>query len=193
MANWLQTIGWLACVVYATIPAFWLMIHPRAAYWRTRRAPYPLLASIWFSMWIALGAITAPWRLSTIYDSVWAWIPAVLLFGCGAYLYAHAGRGFSLRQLGGVPEIVAGHGEQRLVTGGIRSRVRHPVYLAHLCEMLAWSVGTGLAVNFLLTGFALVTGAVMVSTEDRELERRFGEEFRVYRARVPAIVPRMTL
>ena len=27
--------------------------------------------------------------------------------------------------------------DQRLVTSGIRARVRHPVYLAHLCEMLA--------------------------------------------------------
>ena len=36
----LHTIGWLACVVYATIPSFWLIIHPRAEYWRLRgRSP----------------------------------------------------------------------------------------------------------------------------------------------------------
>jgi protein-S-isoprenylcysteine O-methyltransferase Ste14 len=78
------------------------------------------------------------------------------------------------------------------VTSGIRARVRHPVYLAHLCEMLAWSVGTGLAVCYALTLFAMITGAVMIRAEDAELERRFGQEYREYRARVPAVLPRLT-
>ena len=87
--------------------------------------------------------------------------------------------------------MVSGHGEQRLVTTGIRGRVRHPVYLAHLCEMLAWSMGTGLVVCYGLTAFAVLTGAVMIGMEDQELEMRFGEEYRRYRARVPAIVPKL--
>ena len=72
----------------------------------------------------------------------------------------------------------------------MRARVRHPVYLAHLCEMLAWSIGTGLLVCWLLTGFAIVTGAAMIRMEDAELEERFGEQFRDYRSRVPALLPR---
>ncbi len=94
-------------------------------------------------------------------------------------------------QLYGAPEIVSGNREQRLATAGIRSRVRHPVYLGHLCEMLAWSVGTGLAVCWLLTAFAILTGAVMIRMEDAELETRFGEDYRAYRKRVPAILPKL--
>ncbi len=77
------------------------------------------------------------------------------------------------------------------MTTGIRARVRHPVYLGHLCEMLAWSVGTGLVVCCLLTAFAVVTGAVMISMEDAELEKRFGAEYAAYRRRVPAVLPRI--
>ncbi len=55
--------------------------------------------------------------------------------------------------------------------------------------MLAWSVGTGLAVCWLLTAFAIATGAVMIHMEDAELERRFGEEYVAYRRRVPAVLP----
>src|SRR3981081_3578474 len=29
----LRTLAWLACVAYATIPIFWLAIHPRADFW----------------------------------------------------------------------------------------------------------------------------------------------------------------
>jgi hypothetical protein len=30
MLPWLPLIGWLAGIIYSTIPAFWLMIHPFA-------------------------------------------------------------------------------------------------------------------------------------------------------------------
>jgi protein-S-isoprenylcysteine O-methyltransferase Ste14 len=57
--------------------------------------------------------------------------------------------------------------------------------------MLAWSLGTGLVVCWLLTALAVITGAVMIRMEDEELEKRFGEEYRAYRLRVPAVLPRL--
>jgi len=86
---------------------------------------------------------------------------------------------------------VRGHQQQLLVTTGIRSRVRHPVYLAHLCEMLAWSVGTGLVVCFGLTALAVLTGSVMIRMEDVELEKRFGAAYERYRENVPALLPKL--
>jgi protein-S-isoprenylcysteine O-methyltransferase Ste14 len=191
----LQTAGWLACVVYSTIPMFWLMIHPRAQRWRERaRSPYRVLVPAWITMWVGVGALTGPWRQAALYSTAWSWAPAGLLFAAGFWIYAQAGMHFSWAQLGGLPEIrqqeIQEHREQHLVTTGIRARVRHPVYLGHLCEMLAWSVGTGLVVCWLLTGVAMITGAVMIRMEDAELERRFGEEYVAYRLRVPAVLPR---
>lgn len=188
----LRIVGWLASIVYSTIPSFWLMVHPRAHRWRARvRSPFRVLVPAWILMWVGMGALTGPWRDVALYSTAWTWIPAGLLFIAGIYVYLHAGAHFSLAQLGGLPEIRAGHQDDRLVTTGIRARVRHPVYLAHLCEMLAWSVGTGLVVCWLLTAFAVATGAVMIRMEDKELERRFGEEYRKYRADVPAVLPKL--
>lgn len=186
----LRTLGWLACVVYATIPSFWLLIHPRVDYWRSRkRSPYRFLIPVWIAMWGVVGASTAAWRNWSLYATAWSWLPAALIFGAGIWIYRLSGAGFSTTQLGGLPELIPGHREQRLITSGIRARVRHPVYLGHLCEMLAWSVGTGLVVCYGLTAFALVTGAIMIRLEDKELEQRFGEEYREYRRRVPAVLP----
>jgi hypothetical protein len=204
----LRCAGWLACVIYSTIPLFWLMVHPRAHRWRAReRSPFRVLVPAWITMWLGMGLLTGPWRSVTLYVTGWTWLPAALLFAAGIYLYARAGAHFSWAQLGGLPEVRsshraghgvahgAGHGDDhlndRLITTGIRARVRHPIYLGHLCEMLAWSVGTGLIVCWLLTAFALVTGAVMIRMEDKELERRFGEEYAAYRRHVPAVLPRI--
>jgi len=189
--QFLRTLGWLACVVYSTIPLFWLMVHPRAHVWRARqRSPFRVLVPAWIVMWIGIGALTGPWRAAAFYSTPWTWVPAVLLFGAGISIYSYAGAHFSWAQLGGLPEVRADHRDDRLVTTGIRARVRHPVYLGHLCEMLAWSLGTGLAVCCVLTAFAIVTGAVMIQMEDAELEKRFGQEYARYRFSVPAVIPR---
>ena len=178
------------CVIYSTIPGFWLVIHPYTAYWRSRsRSPYRVLLPLWIAMWIVMGALTAPFRHAVLYSFPWTWVPAALLFSAGFWLYKQSGKQFTARQLGGLPELLPRHPEQRLVTSGIRARVRHPVYLAHLCEMLAWSVGTGSAACYGLTAFAMLTGAIMVKMEDAELDRRFGDQYRDYRQQVPGIFP----
>ena len=194
MLDLLRTVGWIACVIYSTIPAFWLLIHPRAEYWRSRRkSPYKILLPVWVAMWVAVAVLTAPWRRLLLYKSDLTWLPAAPLFCAGLILYTLSHQQFTLAQLGGLPEILQGGNQQRLVTTGIRSHLRHPVYLGHLCEMLAWSAGTGLAVCWALTAFAIVTGAAMIKMEDKELEKRFGQEYRHYRSRVPALLPKITM
>jgi len=142
-------------------------------------------------MWIAVAGITSSWRHVTLYRHPFSWIPAALLFAAGMWLYIQSGKNFSGKQLGGVPEVMRGQRSQKLITTGIRQRVRHPVYLAHLCELLAWSIGTGLLVCYGLTAFAIVTGAVMIRMEDTELKERFGPEYARYKETVPAVWPKM--
>jgi protein-S-isoprenylcysteine O-methyltransferase Ste14 len=149
-----------------------------------------VLLPIWTAMWVVMVLVTARWRDVVLYLTDWSWIPASLLFAVGIFIYSRSGKNFSAKQLGGLPEVYSGNGEQRLVTEGIRARVRHPVYLAHLCEMLAWSIGTGLAVGWGLTAFAVITGAVMIRMEEAELEKRFGAEYVAYRKEVP-MLPRL--
>jgi protein-S-isoprenylcysteine O-methyltransferase Ste14 len=188
----LRTLAWLACVVYSTIPCFWFLIHPWTDYWRSRRrSPYRVLLPAWIAMWIIAAFVTAPYRHSLLYNTPWTWIPAAALFATGVWLYSQSGKDFSAKQLGGVPEVIAEHREQRLVISGIRARIRHPVYLAHLCELCAWSIGSGLLVCYALTVFAMLTGALMIHMEDRELEQRFGDEYRTYRKTVSSILPRL--
>jgi protein-S-isoprenylcysteine O-methyltransferase Ste14 len=191
----LRPIGWIACCIYASIPSFWLLIHPRAEWWRQRhreRKPvYKLLVPMWVGMWVTLFVITYPLRHIKLYYDPLAWLVALLFFAAGILLYVRARQGFSPLQLSGHHELEPERHQQRLVITGVRKRVRHPIYLGHLCEMIAWSIGSGMAVCWLLTAFAIVTGAVMIWAEERELVVRFGDSYRDYQQKVPMLVPKL--
>ncbi len=193
MLHTLRLVGWLVCTAYSTVPAYWLMIHPLASRWRMQaQSPYRVLLPVCAVILSGVLRITAPWRRVTLYENKWAWIAAAILFAIGIWFYKAGSANFSLKQLQGTPEVSSEHGEQILVTTGIRAYVRHPIYLAHLCEMFAWSVGTGLVVCYGLAALSIFTGAIMIRSEDLELEARFGESYREYRRKVPAIIPALT-
>ena len=187
----LATIGWVVGIVYATIPSYWLLVHPHIDWWRARKARLASVGPLWALLWIVSGAITWRWRQFALYATPGTWLPAAALILLGLWIYTQARHNFSTDQVLGRSELQPEVHEQRLHTGGIRARVRHPYYLGHLCELLGWSLGTGLAVLWALTAFAVVTGAVMIRKEDAELEQRFGEPYSEYRRRVPACFPRL--
>ena len=189
----LDDLALLACSVYGTIPLFWIVVHPFVDRWRKRgRRAYLFVMPAW-GAFIATGfAIMWPFRFGHLYESWVAWAPAAMFFLFGFSIYSAAFRSFHHTQVSGLAEIEPGKHRQELMTTGIRSRVRHPIYLGHLCEIVGWCIGTGLIALYGLAAFAVVAGAVMIRMEDRELEARFGEAYRQYQARVPAIIPRLS-
>jgi protein-S-isoprenylcysteine O-methyltransferase Ste14 len=180
----------LACSVYGTIPLFWIVVHPFVERWRERgRRTYLFVLPAWTGVIAIAFLILWPFRFARLYANWLAWAPAAICFLLGFSIYSAAFKSFDHTQVSGLAELEPGRHRQQLITTGIRSRVRHPIYLGHLCEIVGWCVGTGLIALYLLAAFAVITGAVMIRMEDRELEARFGEAYREYRARVPAVMP----
>ena len=177
--------------VYATIPLFWLTVHPMINRWRAAgRRAYLAVVPLWFVY--ALIAFAIGWRFRHVhlYVSWMSWVPAVLFLLMGAALYQAGRQRFEKVKIIGLAELEPSKHSQELITSGIRSRVRHPIYLGHFCELFGWMLGTGsLAVAGLLA-FYLISGLIMMRREDAELEERFGEAFRQYRARVPGFLPK---
>jgi len=183
----------LICSVYCTIPLFWLVVHSFVERWRSRgRRGFALLVPIWGGFVAAAFASMWPFRFAHPYANRLAWAGAAILFLLGFSLYAAALKGFHHSQLSGLDELEPSRHRQQLITSGIRARVRHPIYLGHLCEVLGWCVGTGLVPLYALAAFAIISGALMIALEDRELEARFGDQYRAYRRAVPAIIPRLS-
>ncbi|UCG10165.1 MAG: isoprenylcysteine carboxylmethyltransferase family protein [Dehalococcoidia bacterium] len=81
----------------------------------------------------------------------------------------------------------------RLVTGGIYSRVRNPMVLGWIIML----IGVGLLLNsisliFILTPLFMLLNFVYLKTiEEKEMEKKFGEEYLKYKQNVPMFFPRL--
>ena len=178
-------------MVYAAVPVFWFLVHPLVDFWRRqKRSPYWLLVPAQLAT-IALGLLlTWPWHEEALYSTPYAWFATVPFVVAAAAIFRRVKGHLSNQQLVGRNELAPERFEQRLVTTGPFARVRHPVYAAHFLMLLGWTVGSGLLVCYAMVGFSLAAGTIMITLEERELERRFGEPYREYKRRVPAFLPR---
>ncbi len=183
-------------IMVVTFPPFlgaWLIIHPLAAFWR-RLGPgrsYSLILVLILSS----GFLLYQFRLALMgRDRGANWISVAL--GLALYLVAlrieiRCRRHLSLGTLIGLPEISPSKHGAKLLTRGIYAQVRHPRYLSVLIGTAAFALVvnyTGILVLALLTVPLIYLITVL---EERELVARFGQRYRLYRQRVPRLIPRL--
>jgi protein-S-isoprenylcysteine O-methyltransferase Ste14 len=170
----------------------WLLIHPFIGFWRRLGpgASYAVLVPVM----AGLGGVAYGFQASLLaveYGTRWPLVGlAVPLLLVSLVIRRHHRRHLDLGTLAGIPELTPGGRSGTLLTEGIYARVRHPRYL----EALVGGLALALFANY-LAGYVLVTGlvltaAVVVRLEERELIARFGESYLEYSARVPRFWPR---
>jgi protein-S-isoprenylcysteine O-methyltransferase Ste14 len=79
----------------------------------------------------------------------------------------------------------------QLVTTGIYGHVRHPQYLGFLLLTLGMNVQWIMISTLLLWPILVILYYRLAKEEDKELEERFGEEYRKYKHKVPMLIPRI--
>jgi protein-S-isoprenylcysteine O-methyltransferase Ste14 len=189
MMEILRLVAWLVCGIYATIPAYWMMVHPFAKSWRAARYKLTLLGPTWIVMWGIAWGVSYRWRYALLYNNPGTWVAAPLLLAISAFMYVNAGRELSFMRVIGRHELEPELQPKMLITFGVHSVVRHPMYLGHVCTMLAFTLGSGTVACYGLFAFALVAGSIMIVFEERELHSRFGSAWEEYCEHTPAIIP----
>lgn len=121
-------------------------------------------------MWVA-------WFAMGLLDPAHVPVPDLLQWvGLGAVIL---GAGLAV---GGVWQLRGVENIDHLVTTGVYSRVRHPMYAGFILWILGWSIYQGAPVT-LAVGFLGIASIVWWrSLEGRELESRYGEVYVRYRA-----------
>jgi len=189
MHHKLLLTSWIAGTIYSSIPLFWFAIHPLAGRWRQmQRSPYRILLPLWMALIAALLTITWPWCTAQLYSSPWAWLAATLFFSMGVRTYIRIRSEFGVTNLIGEAELRPQENKSAVVTTGLHSRMRHPIYVAHLCTFTGWALGSGSLIDFVLLAIsALITFPLMIRMEEKELVKRFGETYRKYQRNVPLV------
>ncbi|HEY60534.1 MAG TPA: isoprenylcysteine carboxylmethyltransferase family protein [Anaerolineae bacterium] len=122
-------------------------------------------------------------RINTIVASVSIALSlVVLVIGCGIGYISHEIFHQAVSKNGGI---------KHLFTRGLYGFVRHPFYLSLL--LIAFSMACLLA-SYLVFAASLVLTAVLVhaaQTEERELLKRFGEEYANYQKSTGMFFPRL--
>lgn len=85
-------------------------------------------------------------------------------------------------------QIHAAHGA--LVTDGLYARVRHPQYTGLFLITVGMLIQWPTILTLLMWPALMLTYYRLARREEREAAKRFGPVYEVYRARVPAFVPR---
>jgi protein-S-isoprenylcysteine O-methyltransferase Ste14 len=75
------------------------------------------------------------------------------------------------------------------VRDGLYSRIRHPQYLGLMLVITACLIQWPTVLTIILAPFMIARYVLLAREEDRDLEARFGEEFRRYKQRVPGLLP----
>ena len=143
----------------------------------------------------SLALLTLPYLVSGVWvgvlllthrpANVFCYVAGLVLFGAG-----FAGRVAALRALGASYSVFLDSPvTARLVTSGIYSIIRHPIYTFYLLEMAAFvgiQVNAVSAVCFLVVGGAAIH---RVRLEDAILAEWYGENAREYQRRTKRLVP----
>ncbi|MEW5960625.1 MAG: isoprenylcysteine carboxylmethyltransferase family protein [Chloroflexota bacterium] len=77
-----------------------------------------------------------------------------------------------------------------LVTDGIYSHMRHPQYLGLFMIIMALLIQWPTLISVLMAPVLFWSYIRLARREEQEVEAQFGETYRAYKARVPALIPR---
>lgn len=80
--------------------------------------------------------------------------------------------------------------KQRLATQGPYARIRHPQYVAFVLILLGFLFQWPTLLTLLMFPFLVVMYGKLATTEEREIEARFGAEYDAYAAVTPRFIPR---
>ena len=134
-----------------------------------------------------------PWRLhgnAQATSNVLLVLLSILLIAIGIAIYLHtAFWGFALRGRG-TPAPIAP--PKRLVVEGLHRYVRNPMYIGVLLIVVGQGIlFESMALLRYAAAIWLVAHLFVLLYEEPALQRKFGDEYREYRQRVPRWLPRI--
>jgi protein-S-isoprenylcysteine O-methyltransferase Ste14 len=180
-------------MVWPIVPLFWIPVHALTRFFKNLGVltyALPVIA------WVPLAYVIYLYRdvlvRFRVAIPVAVHIAGLLLLLSATILHIWTGTLLGIRGLIGLPEI-SSTVKSRLITRGPFSIVRHPTYLAHTVMFLGVFLISGVLAVAVITFLDIVViNIVIIPLEERELLRRFGDDYEQYKGRVAGFFPRLS-
>jgi len=180
-------------IIWPIIPLLWIPLHFRPSFFRKLgRMTYGISGLVWLLMaWIISSYKDILLSYVVMIPHGFASLGIVLLFG-GTMIHIWTLRLLTFSGITGGYELENRH--DVLCADGAFAIVRHPTYLAHTLMFLGiFFITRHAAAGWLtLTDFVVVQ-TLIIPLEERELTKRFGDDYERYRERVPRFFPHIRL
>ena len=139
-----------------------------------------VFASLWVDRWLSLPRWSFSWWSLGL--SIPLLILGWLISGWPVVAFSRAG---------GTP--VPFNPPPRLITNGLYAYIRNPMFLGGFLFLLGLGVLLGsLSLTFIFTPVLIVLYVFYVkAVEEKEMEKKFGQEYLEYKKRVPMFIPRV--
>ncbi|MBL7850659.1 MAG: isoprenylcysteine carboxylmethyltransferase family protein [Cyclobacteriaceae bacterium] len=181
IVGWIVYLGLHSVLASATvkeISARWL-----GSYHRFYRLGYSIFSTVGLvALLVVNGSIAAPYYFEPM------GIPrfiSLVLTTVGVIVMQLAFRNYRLKAFLGFEEE-----ESRLRTGGVLSRVRHPIYSGLILVTVGFFVFIPNLPTLITCASILLYLPIGIYLEEKKLIREFGDAYLKYRKEVPALIPR---
>ncbi|MFA0962101.1 isoprenylcysteine carboxylmethyltransferase family protein [Roseivirga sp. BDSF3-8] len=81
--------------------------------------------------------------------------------------------------------------EKELKKEGILSKIRHPIYAGALLIVIGYALFAPTITNWIICFISVVYIFIGIRIEEKRLMDRFGIEYKEYKEKVPALIPRL--
>lgn len=157
-----------------------------------KQPPLWLLVIVFFTMFSLIsGGITClfglPWHFPVL--PLWR-ITCIPFLGVGFYVLINALKSLKIKRAFG-KEIYKSRTQSQLITTGIYAHTRNPLYLGSLLLFFGWFLVFLLTPLLIMTFLFAILFYFVARWEEKELFRRFGDEYLQYREKVPFFIPKM--
>lgn len=122
------------------------------------------------------------WDLSTFQKLVGA-----ILATSGVFIIKRAFENYSMKSFIGLKEEDK---QPKLITTGLQSKVRHPLYTGTLMFFWGWFIFSNTSSNLALALAMHAYTLIGIVWEERKLVELFGDKYKAYQKQVPKLVPR---
>ncbi len=188
--TFLDLLAFMTILVWPVVPLFWIPVHAFPRFFRRIEVLSYLVPLV---LWLPVAYFLFLYRdillRFRLEIPLVVEIAGLFLFAGGTALQVWTGQLLGIKGLIGLPEI-SSKADGRLVAAGPFSVVRHPTYLAHTLMFAGVFLITGvISVGVITLVDLVVMNSAVIPLEERELEARFGDDYRRYRERVPQFFP----